>query len=98
MLVQVAAMELGPAGIRVNAVAPGLVRTNLTADAFGLPGIVDSYLENTPLGRYADPDEVAALVAFLASDESGYISGSVQLIDGGAHTMRYPDMLGILGA
>ena len=96
MLVKVAAMELGPAGIRVNAVAPGLVRTSLTEGAFAFPPIVDGYLENAPLGRYAEPDEIANLVAFLASDEAAFISGTLQLIDGGAHTMRYPDILGLL--
>lgn len=96
MLVEVAALELGPKGIRVNAVGPGLVRTPLTEGAFSLPGIVDEYVENTPLGRYASPDEIASLVAFLASDEAGYISGSLHLVDGGAHTKRYPDILGFL--
>jgi len=94
MLVQVAGLELGPRGIRVNAVGPGLVRTNLTEGAFAIPGVADEYVENTPLGRYASPDEIANLVAFLASDEAGYISGSLHLVDGAAHTMRYPDILG----
>jgi 3-oxoacyl-[acyl-carrier protein] reductase len=92
MLVQVAAMELGPAGIRVNAVGPGLVRTGLTDGMFSLPAIVDEYEENTPLGRHASPEEIANLVAFLSSDEAAYISGSLYLVDGGAHTMRYPDI------
>jgi NAD(P)-dependent dehydrogenase (short-subunit alcohol dehydrogenase family) len=96
MLVQVAAMELGPAGIRVNAVAPGLVRTGLTAGLTMFPAILDEYVENTTLGRYATPEEIANLVAFLASDEAGFITGSLQLIDGGAHTKRYPDILGRL--
>ncbi len=96
MLAQVAALELGPARIRVNAVGPGLVRTGLTEGAFGLPGVVEGYEENTPLGRHADPEEIAGLVAWLASDESSFVSGSLYLIDGGAHTMRYPDIIGIL--
>lgn len=98
MLAQVAALELGPAGIRVNAVGPGFVRTALTEGAFDLPAIVDGYEENTPLGRHARPEEIAGLVAFLASDDAAYVSGSLHLIDGAAHTMRYPDILGILGA
>jgi NAD(P)-dependent dehydrogenase (short-subunit alcohol dehydrogenase family) len=93
MLVQVAALELGAGGIRVNAVGPGLVRTQLTEGAFLLPSIVGEYEENTPLGRHASPDEVANVVAFLASDEAAFISGSLYLVDGGAHTMRYPDIL-----
>ena len=98
MLAQVAALELGPAGIRVNAVGPGLVRTALTEAAFALPGVADGYVENTPLGRYATPEEIAGLVAWLASDEAAYVSGSLYLVDGGAHTMRYPDLLGIVEA
>lgn len=98
MLVQVAALELGPANIRVNAIGPGLVRTSLTEGAFFMPGIVEGYEENTPVGRHAQPDEIAGLVTYLASDEASFISGSLHLIDGGAHTMRYPDILGILGA
>ena len=98
MLVQVAALELGASNIRVNAIGPGFVRTALTEGAFFIPAIVDGYVENTPMGRHAGPEEIAGLVAYLASDESSFVSGSLQLIDGGAHTMRYPDILGALGA
>lgn len=98
MLTEVAALELGPAGIRVNAIGPGFVRTALTEGAFLLPAIVEGYEENTPMGRHAHPAEIAGLVAYLASDESSFVSGSLQLIDGGAHTMRYPDIIGILEA
>ena len=63
-----------------------------------IPAIVDGYVENTPMGRHADPEEIAGLVTYLASDEASFVSGSLQLIDGGAHTMRYPDILGALGA
>ena len=95
MLVQVAALELGPANIRVNAVGPGLVRTALTAGAFMLPALKDGYEENTPLGRHASPEEIAGMVTYLASDEASFVSGSLHLIDGGAHTMKYPDIIGI---
>jgi 3-oxoacyl-[acyl-carrier protein] reductase len=98
MLVEVAAMELGPRGVRVNAVAPGLVLTPLTEGVTMLPPVLDAYVENTTLGRYAAPEEIAGFVAFLASDEAAYITGTLQLIDGGAHTGRYPDILGSLEA
>lgn len=94
MLVQVAAMELGPSGIRVNAIAPGLVRTGLTDGMWLMPEVVAEYVENAPIGRFATPDEIANLVAFLASDEAGFITGALHLVDGGAATMRYPDVLG----
>lgn len=96
MLVQVAAMELGARGIRVNAVAPGLVMTPLTEGVALFPPILDEYVENTTLGRYAQPEEIAGIIAFLCSDEASYVTGTVQLIDGGAHTKRYPDILGAL--
>jgi NAD(P)-dependent dehydrogenase (short-subunit alcohol dehydrogenase family) len=98
MLVQVAALELGPLGIRVNAVGPGFVRTPLTEGAFSIPAIVEGYEQNTPLRRHAQPEEIAGMVAYLASDEAAFVTGSLHLIDGGAQIMRYPDILGILGA
>ena len=94
MLVQVAAMELGPLGIRVNAIAPGLVRTGLTNGMWRMPEIVAEYVENAPIGRSATPNEIANLVAFLASDEAGFMTGGLHLVDGGAATKRYPDVLG----
>jgi NAD(P)-dependent dehydrogenase (short-subunit alcohol dehydrogenase family) len=93
MLAQVAALELGPKGIRVNAIGPGLVRTGLTEPMWLVPSIIGEFEENQPRGTAITPDDVAGLVAFLASDEASAISGSLQLIDGAAHTRRYPDLL-----
>jgi 3-oxoacyl-[acyl-carrier protein] reductase len=92
MLVQVAALELGPRGIRVNAIAPGLVRTPLTDAMWSLPAIVDDFDDNAPLDTTTSPEDVANLVTFLASDQSSSITGTLQLIDRGAHIKRYPDM------
>ncbi|MEZ5144244.1 MAG: SDR family NAD(P)-dependent oxidoreductase [Acidimicrobiales bacterium] len=94
MLTQVAALELGPSGVRVNAIAPGLVVTGATEPLFGLPGVVEEFVENAPLGRYAQPEEIADVALFLASDEAAFMSGALVHVDGGARTRRYPDVLG----
>jgi NAD(P)-dependent dehydrogenase (short-subunit alcohol dehydrogenase family) len=92
MLAQVAALELGPRGVRVNAIGPGLVRTPLTEGMWTMPSIVDEFNENAPLATDTSADDVANLVTFLASDEASSITGTLQLIDRGAHTKRYPDL------
>jgi 3-oxoacyl-[acyl-carrier protein] reductase len=75
------ARELGSRGVRANVVAPGYVQTRLT-DV--LPDEVkDLMLENTPLGRLGDPQDVARAVRFLCSDDASFITGEVLLVDGG---------------
>jgi 3alpha(or 20beta)-hydroxysteroid dehydrogenase len=76
-----AAMELGPLGIRVNSVHPGIINTDMLGGevAQGLLGLLQ---DKIPLGRIAESGEVATLVAFLASDESSYCSGSEFTVDG----------------
>ncbi|MFL6107539.1 MAG: SDR family NAD(P)-dependent oxidoreductase [Marmoricola sp.] len=96
MLTEVAALELGPRGVRVNAVSPGLVVTPLTAPAMDIPGVRDGYLENTPLGRSGEPSEIAALIRFLLSDDAAWITGENIDINGGAHLQRYPDLHGLV--
>jgi NAD(P)-dependent dehydrogenase (short-subunit alcohol dehydrogenase family) len=95
-LTQVAALELAPRRVRVNAVAPGLVVTPLTAPAMDIPGIREAYLENTPLGRSGEPEEVAAAVRFLLSDDAAWMTGETMDLNGGAHLQRYPDLLGLV--
>jgi NAD(P)-dependent dehydrogenase (short-subunit alcohol dehydrogenase family) len=95
-LTEVAALELAPRRVRVNAVAPGLVVTPLTAPAMDIPGVRDGYLENTPLGRSGEPEEIAAAVRFLLSDDSAWMTGETMDINGGAHLQRYPDLLGLV--
>jgi NAD(P)-dependent dehydrogenase (short-subunit alcohol dehydrogenase family) len=91
-LTEVAALELGPRGIRVNAVAPGLVVTPLTAPAMDIPGIEDDYVDNTPLGRAGTPEEVADAVVYTT--RAAWLTGATLDLNGGAHLQRYPDLLG----
>jgi len=94
MFTGVAAMELGSRGIRVNCIAPGLVETTGTGPFFGVPGLVDEFVENTTLGRFAQPTDIADMAAFLAGHQSLFISGSLMRVDGGASTKRYPNLPG----
>lgn len=92
MLTQVAAMEFGPRNIRANTIAPGLVKTNATAGFFAIDDVIQEFEANAPLHRHAHPDEIASIAAFLASDESSFMSASFLSIDGGGNTGRYPDL------
>jgi NAD(P)-dependent dehydrogenase (short-subunit alcohol dehydrogenase family) len=94
MRTQVAALEMAPRGIRVNAVSPGFVHTPLTEPAAAIPGVVEEYLENTPLGRVGTPEDVADAVVFLCSPKASWLTGEVLDLNGGAHLKRYPDVLG----
>jgi NAD(P)-dependent dehydrogenase (short-subunit alcohol dehydrogenase family) len=77
-----AARELAPEGIRVNAVAPGLVMTDLHADN-GRPGRPERLRPTVPLGRIGNPDEIAHAIVWLLSDEASYVTGSVLEVSGG---------------
>jgi len=80
-ITKVWARELGKDGIRVNAVAPGFIQTNMTA---GMPEkVVDMMGEKVPLKRWGQPEDVANAYTFLASDEASYITGAVLNVDGG---------------
>jgi NAD(P)-dependent dehydrogenase (short-subunit alcohol dehydrogenase family) len=93
MLTQVAALEMGPRGIRVNAVAPGFVHTPLTEPAAAVPGVVEEYLDNTALGRAGTPEDIASAVLYLCSPAASWLTGEVLDLNGGAHLKRYPDIL-----
>jgi NAD(P)-dependent dehydrogenase (short-subunit alcohol dehydrogenase family) len=89
MLTKVSATELGPFGIRVNAVAPGLVLDDVVDEpAADLPPYVAAMLEATPLGRTGSADEIADAVAFLLSERSRYTTGAVVDVTGGVHCGR----------
>jgi NAD(P)-dependent dehydrogenase (short-subunit alcohol dehydrogenase family) len=82
-LLRTAAAELGPHGVRVNALAPGVVETPLTAPIAAVPEWHDAYARKSALGRWAQPSELAGAVVFLASDAASYVTGSVLFVDGG---------------
>src|SRR5580704_15933032 len=77
------AMELGERGIRVNAVAPGVVRTPLTERYFQDPAMQKTIRDLHAVGRWAEPAEIAAAILFLAAEENGFITGAVLTVDGG---------------
>ena len=77
------AMELGPHGIRVNSVAPGVVDTALWAKNKLVPGVIESVERQTPLRRWATPEDIADVIVFLASDAARFITGETVAADGG---------------
>lgn len=82
-LTRVAALALAPHGIRVNAVGPGSIATDMLGTVARDPTARRTILSRTPLGRIGDPAEIAAVVAFLASDDASYITGQTIYADGG---------------
>lgn len=82
-LIRTAAAELGPSGVRVNAIAPGVVETPLTAQIVANREWYDAYAAKSALARWAKPHELAGAVVYLASDAAGFVTGSVLTVDGG---------------
>ncbi len=83
MLTRVLARELAPLGVRVNAIAPALVETRFSEALWKTPEILESYLRSTPLGRTAQPEEMAGAVVYLCSDAASYVTGQTLILDGG---------------
>jgi NAD(P)-dependent dehydrogenase (short-subunit alcohol dehydrogenase family) len=83
MLVKSMAVDLAPARIRVNAVAPGTIRTNINADVQSLPDGGSPLYAFPPARRWGDPGDLAGPIAFLASSDADYITGAVLVVDGG---------------
>jgi NAD(P)-dependent dehydrogenase (short-subunit alcohol dehydrogenase family) len=84
MLTRVLAKELGSHGVRANAIAPGMIRTEFSRASWSDAQVVSRYEAATPLGRIGEPDDVLGAVLFLASDASTYVTGHTILVDGGA--------------
>ena len=82
-MTQTLAAELGPSGIRVNAIAPGLVETRFASALTGNPEIKQMVLDRTTLKRIAQPEDIAGTAAFLASDDAAYVTGQTIAVDGG---------------
>jgi 3-oxoacyl-[acyl-carrier protein] reductase len=102
MLTRVAALELAQASIRVNAVAPGIVETGMTSEVVQDPDFVRTWSAAIPLGRIAQPDDIADVVAFLCGPQSRWVTGQVLAVDGGgslrAEPKMFPDEAWSLGA
>jgi NAD(P)-dependent dehydrogenase (short-subunit alcohol dehydrogenase family) len=77
------AIELGPSGIRVNSVAPGVVDTALWAKNKAIPGVIETIESQTPLRRWATPEDIADVIVFLASDAARFVTGETISADGG---------------
>ncbi len=89
------ALQLGPQGVRVNAVLPSLTRSDMTAAISDHPEIMKAFMNRMPLGRIAEPDDIAGPVLFLASDDARFITGVNLAVDGGVSASNgQPNMMG----
>ena len=92
MLTQVLAQEWGQYNIRVNAIAPGLIKTKLSKALLNNELYLSEKLNNTALGRISEPEEMTGAVLFLASDAASYVTGQTLSLDGGI----YPSVQNLL--
>ncbi|HTF35011.1 MAG TPA: SDR family NAD(P)-dependent oxidoreductase [Myxococcota bacterium] len=83
-LTKTMAMELGPRGVRVNAIAPGLIETHMARALLDNPAGYEAYVKRNPLRRHGQPEEIAGAALLLASDAGSYANGEVLVVDGGA--------------
>jgi 3-oxoacyl-[acyl-carrier protein] reductase len=85
------AVEWAGRGVRVNGVAPGYVATEMTHGMRENPGLADTLLSTVPMDRFAEPEEIASVIAFLGSDAASYITGQILIVDGGFAAGRNSD-------
>jgi len=89
LLTQAMAVEWAKYGIRVNAISPGAITTPLTDYVYNTDTLKKTRAKGVPMNRFGNPEEIASTAAFLASDESGYITGQAIVVDGGALNSMY---------
>jgi len=87
MLTQVLAVELGPAHIQVNAIAPGIIRTRFSQALWQTPELAEYAMSKLPVRRFGEPEEVASLALYLASPASDFVTGAVFVADGGQYVV-----------
>jgi glucose 1-dehydrogenase len=92
MLIKQMAYEFGPDGIRCNCVSPGMIHTGMTNSVYSDPTLRAERASQIPLRRVGDPEDVAAVVAFLAGPAAGYVTGVDLIVDGGVSTALMPTM------
>lgn len=92
MVTKSMAVELAPHGIRVNAIAPGIIETEIDADFFADPAFKDHYCLHIPMGRFGRVEECVGAVIFFASDRASYITGQSLIIDGGLTCDQCPKL------
>jgi NAD(P)-dependent dehydrogenase (short-subunit alcohol dehydrogenase family) len=92
-LVRSGALELGHRGVRCNAVLPGVVRTPLMAPVLDRGDVADTFVRQTPLGRIAEPADIADVVVFLASPAARWVTGVSLAVDGGMSLREHPTLL-----
>jgi NAD(P)-dependent dehydrogenase (short-subunit alcohol dehydrogenase family) len=97
MLTRCMADDLGHKGIRVNAVMPGLVATDIVAELLAVPSTAEAYRAQMPIGREGQPDEVAAMVLTLLGDRAAWVTGQCIGVDGGNTLRAAPDFSSMFG-